>query len=336
MNILFLHGTPGEPFHMEPLKDKIEELLHEQGLELNHWNPDLPNSDSLEDWSSNVANAINEWGTHERIVIVGHSFGGKVAIYAVYNDIGGMRDKVDTVITVNSPIRKYEGVYYNAYARSYRYPDFLISLFAKEIGCEKTDSLKDVFISDCTDEANWVANNKRWLSIVSGERYPNDKKCNWGNVDLFPRDMDDGLVPLSAQYTDQADTVYYGVYRHDALFENLSEGGGRDIITEIIVKYLLGEELEYSVLTCSGEYHHRADIWPGKDVWDDEVGQMGTKERSHYEVEILPCTTPLTGIESMEWKTPDPNDLRINIKSYAYSPWMFIKIRWRIYHKTML
>jgi hypothetical protein len=168
-------------------------------------------------------------------------------------------------------------------------------------------------------------------------------------IDTYPHDMDDGLVPISAQYSEGCDAVYYGEWAHDD-FSKLPEVAS--YIADQILLYLFGGMIESPVLTSSGTFEHHAGWFPVKYHWEDELGQMpdpsgvvvpfykwierenivGGIRRDHYEIKIVNGTS-LSRIPRISWMTDNVDDTRLRVWSQAEGPFRWFKAEWKVYSR---
>ena len=106
----FFHGLGGNLTVNIPLIENISKNLQKRGILLKYINPSLPNDVNLEEWSNNIAEAIDAWQKNETqtqpwIILVGHSMGGKACLHAVAKNLKNIDNYVLSVITINSPIK---------------------------------------------------------------------------------------------------------------------------------------------------------------------------------------------------------------------------------------
>ena len=333
INVLFLHGMPETPNVLVPLQEKLDDLFAGQNVMLNAWYPHLPDAESIEVWAENIVEEIEKWDPNGSIVIIGLSMGGKAAIHAVADSKFNIQQRVDTVITINSPIKKFEK-YYNSFF-GYWYPPSIIPFMATQVmGYEKADGLADVIFYDSTAEADWIAQQKQLLTFISGERYPNDELFDDALGDMFPRAIDDGTVPTPAQYTELSDTIYYGVCQHEAVFRDLTTNGACDKIAENISRYICGKPVHCSVLADSGIIRHKTHFVTQKTSWTDFITPDGESQRDHVLVQIKKDTHRLnTDITEVQWLSENTSDTRFSIQSYSCIPFGKITIQWEFFEK---
>jgi pimeloyl-ACP methyl ester carboxylesterase len=120
LNFVFLHGAGGHSCSFQLLEDSIMRQLPAYILSYEQDHPDIqievdtlkrcyPNDVDIDTWANNIADSIDEhFPDKENLILVGHSMGGKTALYAVAQNIGNLADKVAMVITINSPIKSLE------------------------------------------------------------------------------------------------------------------------------------------------------------------------------------------------------------------------------------
>jgi pimeloyl-ACP methyl ester carboxylesterase len=368
LNFVFLHGGGGvsctQQLLADTLLEKIPEYIQEYNLadpgtriKVNILNRCYPGDVDIETWANNVADSIEKHlPSLGKIILVGHSMGGKVALYTAANDIGGIADRVALVVTIDSPILKMEEYKVTGGGSFIQYCQ--ARWLSSDIGI-----CNSIAFYDSTADGKWVAENRHWLALISAESSPLSSEFNYGGVDPYPRDMDDGAIPLTAQYTDDADVVYYGGYYH-------SDFGTSDEVAELIsgniLKYIFGGLIECSVFADSGTLTHKARRLLGTDYWQDTtrdvIANRGTlwhrnksfsqwqewedivtydardedRKRSRFEVARSRSSTIFTGIEESRWFDPEnPSDFRLYIRSKA-PPGGVIRIDWNIYRRDLL
>jgi hypothetical protein len=174
--------------------------------------------------------------------------------------------------------------------------------------------------------------------------------------------MDDSIVPLSAQYSDTADVVYYGQHGHGDFEESEALAG---FMAEQILNYIFGGTIECSVFVRSGTFEHKANWLPGTDYWNDTLGSVlvdsGRLEhfnesffwwqewqdvvgespeegslRSNYQVSAVNPFIFFTGLSDSRWfVSDDSGDCRLYIRSWA-APRNRVKVDWEIYEQALL
>jgi len=366
LNFVFLHGAGGNVCSMQPLADVIMERMPAYIAEYEQANPDTevrtdvllrcyPNDVDIEAWADNIAENIDKYlPDKQNLVLIGHSMGGKAALYAVANDIGGLANKTAMVVTINSPIRSLQQYYFTGGAS--------LEDYYRAVGLISDQGVSNSIIYyDSAEDGRWVAAAKHWLAFISAEATPFSPQFNVGGVDAMPRNMDDNIIPISAQYTDRADVVYYGEHSHND-FANLDEVAGS--IAEQILRYIFGGEVECSVLVRGGNLEHAAGWLPGTDYWEDVVGEVlvssGSLQhknesffrwqewedvvgesplgstRSSYRI-VLNKVFPFgTSVEEARWLNPDDtSDCHLYLKTRA-APRSTVRVDWQTYRQGLL
>jgi pimeloyl-ACP methyl ester carboxylesterase len=366
LNFVFLHGAGGNASSMQLLSDTILEqiepyiLAYEQAnpgieIQVDSLNRSYPNDVDTQTWANNVAESIGQhFYGKQNLILIGHSAGGKAALYAAAHNVGGIGERVAMVVTINSPIKPL-GDYYVTGGASVSGYCRARWLLADHGIC---DSLTNY---DSSDDGSWVASNKHWLAFISGESAPSSAQFDFGGVDAWPRDMDDSTVPISAQYTDAADVVYYGEHGHSD-FEESQEVAS--FLAGQILDYIFGGTIECSVLVRSGTFEHKANWLPGTDYWDDTVGSVmvdsGRLEhfnesyfwwqewedvvgespegslRSNFQAKAVSPYLFFSGLGDSHWLVSgDSGDCRLYIRSWA-APRNRVKVDWEIYQQGLL
>ena len=366
LNFVFLHGAGGSVCDLQLLADSIREQLPAYILDYEQANPGTkirvdtlercyPNDVDINIWANNIADTINEhFGNKKNLILIGHSLGGKAALYAVAQDVGDLADKVPLVVTINSPIKSLQEYYLVGGGSMYDY--CRARWFLSDRGV-----CNSVAYYDSSQDGSWVGSNKHWLAFISGEGAPLSKQFDVGGVDAMPRNMDDGNVPLSAQYSDEADVVYYGERGHSD-FKVIDEVA--ESIAEQIIRYLFGGHIECSVLARDGTFEHKAGWLPGTDYWEDVVGEVLASsgrlkhmnesyikwqewedvvgvcppggKRSSYRVSRVKSFPFLTSIEEVRWLSLDnPEDCRLYLRTRA-APRISVQVDWSIYRQALL
>jgi pimeloyl-ACP methyl ester carboxylesterase len=366
LNFVFLHGAGSNPCKLQLLADSILEEIPAYILSYQKENPDIgievdvlnrcyPNDVDIRSWANNIANTVNKYlADKENLILVGHSVGGKAALYAVSHNIGNLADKVVMVVTINSPIKELDSYYVVGGGSVVDYCNNWFSPLGQG-GCNS------VAYYDSSRDGSKVANSKHWLAFISGELAPLSEQFDFGGLDGWPRDIDDGAIPISAQYADVADVIYYGNYGHSdfADSEELSE-----YMANQILHYIFGGYLGYSVLARNGSYEHRAGWLPGTDFWQDVVGDVVAssgviehknesyfwwqewedvvgdcipgEKRSSYSVSRAGSIPFFTSIKEWGWfNTDDKEDCRLRIRTRA-APRTSIKVNWSTYVQGLL
>ncbi len=368
LNFVFLHGAGGTACNMQLLADSIQEQIPPYvsdyeaatGLKVTVDSLDrcYPDAD-VEMWAKNIVESIdNHFGRKGNLVLVGHSMGGKAALYAVAKNVGDIASRVAMVVTINTPVKALNscqvsgGGSFTDYCR------------AGYIGRPDNGLCDSIGNYDSSEDGKWVSQNKHWLAFISGENAPLSSQFNYGGVDLYPRDMDDGAIPISAQYSDGADVVYYGEYGHSDM-QTINEVA--DFIAAKILQYVFGGNIEFSALAREGSFQQKAGLLIGRDYWQDilgdELGLSGrvmhwnesytswqewedvleyypptyeNELRSRYEVSKVESSAIFTSIEEVRWLYPDnPADCRVYLRTRA-APRNSIEVDWSIYRQGLL
>jgi pimeloyl-ACP methyl ester carboxylesterase len=369
LNFVFVHGSGGTACTQQLLADTILEYIPAYILEYEQANPGVkvsvnslnrcyPDDVDTATWAGNIAASIDKYlpGKGE-IILIGHSMGGKAALYGVAQNVGSLADRTALVVTVDSPIKPLErysiagGGSFLAYCRA--------ALWQSDRGV-----CTSVATYDSSEDGKWVGQNRHWLAFISGENAPLSKQFDYGGIDAFPRDMDDGAIPISAQYSDGADVVYYGEHGHSD-FGILPEVA--DFMAEEILQYIFGGSIECSVFAKGGNFGHKAQGLLGTDYWQDVVGDVlgrsgrlwhwnqsytewqewedvveyyppthENDKRSRYQVSLVRSSMIYTGIEELRWLEPDnPEDCRVYLRTKA-APRSYIQVDWSIYRQGLL
>jgi pimeloyl-ACP methyl ester carboxylesterase len=364
-NFVFLHGFESNPSALQLLSDSITAQLPKYILDYEQANPGTevrvdtlqryyPNDVDIDTWAKNIADSIEKhFSNKKNLILIGHSMGGKAALYAVAKNIGGLADKVVMVVTINSPIKSLQNYYFTGggTASDYLRAQFLI------LNAGAADS---VTYYDSSQDGQWVGTNKHWLAFISAESAPLSDQFNFAGVDPLPRDMDDGIIPISAQYADGADVIYYGEHSHSdvAQVDEVAE-----FIAGQILRYIFGGNIECSVFARSGSFEHKANWLLGKDYWEDIAGEIPANSgkvehknesytkwqewedvvgertlgsgRSSYRVSRMSLPF-FTGIKEFRWLNPDDSeDSRLYIRTRA-APRSSVKVEWSIYQEGLL
>jgi len=369
LDFVFLHGANGNPCGPQLLADTIVEQMPSYILEYEQANPGIkvkinvmnrcyPSDVDVETWAQNIADSVGKYLPGDgKIIFIGHSMGGKSALYAVANNIGNLAERTALVVTINSPIKSLDryavagGGSFLTYCRA--------ALWNTTQGACISVATYDSF-----EDGRWVSQNRHWLAFISGENAPMSPQFDYGGVDAYPRDMDDGALPISAQYCDGADVIYYGEHGHS---EFHTVKAVADFMAGEILKYIFGGIIECPVLEGEGGFEHKAGSLLGTDYWQDIIGDvLGISSRlwhwnqsyikwqewediaeyypptyendlrSRYEVSRVDSAAILTGIEEARWLSPDnPEDCRLYLRTRA-APRNYIQADWKIYRQGLL
>ena len=369
LNFVFLHGANGNPCGPQMLADSVQEQIssyitaYEQAnpgitVKVNILNRCYPSDVDIESWAKNIADSVDRYLPGEgKIIFIGHSMGGKSALYAVANNVGNLAERTALVVTINSPIKSLD-----------RYSVAGGGSFVTYCRAALWNTIRGTCMSvatyDSSEDAKWVSENRHWLAFISGENAPLSPQFDYGGLDPYPRDMDDGALPMSAQYSDGADVIYYGEHGHSE-FHIIK--GVSDFIAGEILKYIFGGTIECPVLARDGDLQHKAGSMLGTEHWRDIIGGIlgmsnrlwhwnpsyvkwqewediveyypPTYERdlrSRYEVSRERPSTIFTSIEEARWLNPDnPGDCRLYLRTKA-APRNYIQVYWEIYRQGLL
>jgi len=369
LNFVFLHGANGDPCGPQLLADTIVEQIPYYILEYEQANPGIkvkinvmnrcyPSDVDIETWAKNIADSVDKYLPGDgKIIFIGHSMGGKSALYAVANNIGNLAERTALVVTINSPIKSLDR-YVVAGGGSF------VTYCRAVLWNTTRGACMSVATYDSSEDGKWVGQNRHWLAFISGENAPLSPQFDYGGVDAYPRDMDDGALPISAQYSDGADVIYYGEYGHS---EFHTVKAAADFMAGEILEYIFGGTIECPVLAREGGLQHKAGSLLGTDYWQDIIGDvLGISSRlwhwnqsyikcqewediaeyypptyendlrSRYEVSRVDSAPILTGIEEARWLSPDnPEDCRLYLRTRA-APRNYIQVDWKIYRQGLL
>lgn len=370
LNFVFLHGAGGNPCGPQLLADSVLEQIPDYITKYQQAHPGVeikvdmlnrcyPSDVDVQTWAANIADAIDtHFAGRGNLILIGHSMGGKSALYAVAHNVGNLADKVAMVVTIDSPIKSlnsYQLVGGGAFS------DFCRArwLLQSDGGvCESVGSY------DSSEDGKWVGQNKHWLAFIAGENSPLSPQFDYGGFDPYPRDMDDGALPISAQYADGADVIYYGEHGHSE-FTVVPELAAS--LAGQILNYIFGGTVECSVLARDGSWKNKAGLLLGTDYWQDVIGdKLGESSflwhwnpsytrwqdwedtvnyvpptyenqlRSRFDVTTVRSASFFTKIVEARWLNPDdPADCRLYLHTRA-APRNYIQVNWNIYVQGML
>ena len=257
------------------------------------------------------------------------------------------------MVTINSPIRSLEIYYTPGGVKAVDYCRTV--LLGADAGV-----CNSVSYYDSSEDGNIVNNISHWLAFISSESMPLSVNYNRAGIDTWPRNMDDGTIPLLAQFADGSDVIYYGDYGHSDLSikNNVAE-----FIANQILRYIFGEPVECCILARGGTFEHRANWLLGTDYWDEIIGEVAISSGriSHtnefyfkwqeWEDVIGYCPESskkssslvnrvslpfLTSIQQVEWVDPDnPFECRLHVKTRA-APFSSVHVDWTIYRRGLL
>jgi pimeloyl-ACP methyl ester carboxylesterase len=366
LNFVFLHGAGGNACSMQLLSDTVLEqiepyiLIYEAAnptidIQVDSLNRCYPNDVDMRSWANNIATSVNQFlpGKHN-IILIGHSAGGKASLYAVANNSGGLGEKTAMVVTIDTPVKPLDDYYATGGASITEY------CRTGWLGGDR-GICSSVANYDSSEDGAWVAENKHWLAFIAGASAPSSTQFGYGGVDVWPRDMDDGVVPISAQYSDEADVVYYGQHGHSDFGES---DGVASLLAEQILDYIFGGTIECSVLVRGGIFEHKANWLPGTEHWDDTVGSVLVdsgqlehfnesyfwwqewqdvvgecpegSQRSNYRVSAVDPFLFFSGVGDSRWfSSADSGDCRLYIRSWT-APRNTVRVDWKIYRLGLL
>jgi pimeloyl-ACP methyl ester carboxylesterase len=365
LNFVFLHGAGGTTCSMQLLADTISERLPEYIITYEQANPGTtvefntllrcyPNNVDIDTWAYNVARSINRYLTNKQnLILIGHSMGGKAALYAVAYNVGNLADRAALVVTINSPIKSLQNYYFAGGTSAVDYYRTLGLLSDSGVS-------RSVVYYDSSQDGRVVAMSKHWLALISAESAPLSEQFNVGGVDALPRDMDDNIIPLPAQYAFGADVVYYGEHSHN---DFTKEEEVAAFLSEQILHYIFGGYLECSVPAESGSFEHKAGWIPGTDSWDEVVGEVPASSgnvqhfnesytswqewedvvgeclpggrRSSYQISQVSHFPFLASVEEARWLSSNPFDCQLYLKTRA-APRNQVEVNWSIYECGLL
>lgn len=366
LNFVFLHGGGSGVCSMQLLADTILEQLSPYILDYEQANPGTeirvdtlqrcyPDDVDVKTWANNLAVSIERhFHDKENLILIGHSAGGKTALYAVAHNVGGLTDKVALVVTINSPIKSLDRYYVTGGGSVMDYCRARWLLADRGI-------CSSIAYYDSSQDGSWVGSNKHWLAFISGEFAPSSVQFDLGGIDAWPRNMDDSAIPISAQYSDGADVIYYGEHAHSD-FTASDEVAG--FMAEQILRYIFGGAIECSVFVRSGTFEHKANWLPGTDYWEDIAGGvlvasgrlehknesyfrwqewedvvgecLAEGERSNYQVSHVNPFLFFTSVLESYWFSPgNPEDCQLYIRTRA-APRNRVQVDWGIYRQGLL
>lgn len=102
LNFVFLHGAGGTICGLQLLADSImgqlpayirnyERTTRGTRIQFDTLQRCYGDDVDIRTWADNVADSINKHFAHKRnLILIGHSMGGKAALYAVAKDVGGL------------------------------------------------------------------------------------------------------------------------------------------------------------------------------------------------------------------------------------------------------
>jgi hypothetical protein len=307
-----------------------------------------PNTVDVKTWSNNVADAVQKYFSGKgSLILVGHSMGGKSALYAAANN-PYLSKITSMVVTINSPVKSLNSYYVTGGGSVTDYLRTTRAIADKGVA----DSLSNY---DSSNDGLQVAKNKHWLAFVSAESAPMNPRYDFSGLDAFPEDMDDGLVPISAQYSSGADVVYYGEHGHSDFGNYTKEA---KVVAGNILRYIFGGEIKTSAPMSGGRFEHHAGWLPATYHWNDRLGEtsivIGTISHTNtslfkwqewedvvwgysagtiagtYNVRLTSFPL-LSRISQTYWLNPaDLTDGQLYIKTWA-APGTKVSLQWKVY-----
>lgn len=369
LNFVFLHGAGGNPCGPQLLADSILQQIPDYINRYQQANPGVevkvdmlnrcyPSDVDVETWAANIADTVDKhFAGRGNLIFIGHSMGGKSALYAVAHNISNLAEKTAMVVTIDSPIKSLNN--YTLVGGS-SFTDFCRAgwLIRPDRGvCASVGSY------DSSEDGKWVGQNKHWLAFIAGENSPLSPQFDYGGFDPYPRDMDDGALPMSAQYADGADVIYYGEHGHSD-FTVIPEVA--DSLASQILNYIFGNTVQCSVLVRGGGWQHKAGLLLGTDYWQDTIGDVlgdsgslwhwnpslrwqewedvvdyvpptyENQLRSRFDVTKESSAPMLSKIVETRWLRPDdPSDCRLYLRTSA-APQSYVQVSWSIYVQGLL
>ncbi|HEY86737.1 MAG TPA: hypothetical protein G4O06_01700 [Dehalococcoidia bacterium] len=366
LNFVYLHGVGGNVCSFQLLNDVIKEQVKDYIIDYEQANPGTkvlvntlrrcyPSNVDINSWANNIADSISKhFYDKDNLILIGSSMGGKAALYAVAQNIGGLADKVALVVTINSPIKSLQDYFVTGGGPISDY--WQLAWFFSDEGI-----LHSATYYDSSQDGRWVGQNRHWLAFTSAESTPLSEQFDVAGIDVWPRDMDDNLVPISAQYSEGADVIYYGEHSHvDFTVSN----DVAEFLVDYILRYIFGGNIECSVLARIGILGHKADWLLGPDYWEDVVGEAlvdtgsfkhknesYTKwqewedvvgqctfkdKRGSYRVNRVGFLPFIASIEEARWLNPDDlENCQLYLRTRA-APRMSVEVEWRIYQQGSL
>jgi pimeloyl-ACP methyl ester carboxylesterase len=226
VDVVFLHGWGSSGQRMSVLAEEIAPRLSRSGYTIRPWIWSLPSTVGLDQWADHIRAHIASRLPQDadKIVLIGHSMGGKAAIHAVYSDQALSR-RVPLIITLNTPyaaLAPYQGGI-EAFCKIRG--DFWPGGVPADQGVCASLAYRSV-----AEEV--VPLTLRGVTVVSF-RSSRDRCLP---VDLYPGLPDDGVVPIEAQTANGAVRVDYGSYCH---WECLDRREVARLVADLAVPYII-------------------------------------------------------------------------------------------------
>jgi pimeloyl-ACP methyl ester carboxylesterase len=366
LNFVFLHGAGGNTGSMQLLSDQVIEELPAYIKEYEAANPGVkistsflnrnyPNGVDINTWAKNVVDSIGKYSKMNNLILIGHSFGGKAALYATAHNIGGIADKVAAVVTINSPINSFNHYYFVGGVNYWQ----SIWALPQNNGLLSSGVINSIAYYNSTEDGRWVGANRHWLALVSAEASPSSPQFDSSGVDPLPWNMDDMIVPISAQYSDAADVVYYGEHGHGDFTES-DELAAK--VADQILRYIFGKRVDVALPGKTGTFEHEAGWMPVVERWQESVGLVAagsgtiihqnesffkweqwedvvgdsadTGNRDNYKLQQVSLPV-LTGIVESRWQNSNSVDGRVYVKTRA-APRTTVKVEWSVERNPLL
>jgi pimeloyl-ACP methyl ester carboxylesterase len=366
LNLVFMHGAGGSTGSMQLLSDMVLdripvyvaewETAHPGfKLRISTLNRDYPNDADIDKWANNVARDIGKYSHKKNLVLIGHSMGGKTALYMTAHNVGEISDNVLAVVTINSPIRAFNRYYFVGGVNYWQ----AVWALPQDNGTLSSGVLSSIASYDSVSDGKVVGTDNHWLAFISGESSPSSPQFDVSGIDPLPRDMDDEIVPISAQYADGADVIYYGEHAHGD-FTHSDELSGQ--LADQILRYIFDKRIDVSLPAKNGTFQHEAGWMPVVENFEDQVGSTtvnngqivhkndssvwfqdwqdvvgidaSTGNRDNYTLRLASWPV-LTGIVESGWQGDNPEGSWIYVKTRA-APGMTVKVDWSVSMNALL
>ncbi len=199
LNFVFLHGMGGHSGDLQLLADGIAAQMPAYITNYGYDHPGIsiktytlsrcyPNDVDIDTWAHNIADAINQhFSGKKNLVLIGHSMGGKTALYTVAHNIGNIAEKVAMVVTINSPVKSLDNYYYVG-------GDTALDFWGAQYILSNQGVLDSLVSYDSSQDGQWISSNKHWLAFVSSEASPLSSQFDVSGVDALPIDIDDLMI----------------------------------------------------------------------------------------------------------------------------------------------
>jgi len=232
VDVVLLHGLGSTGQAMGNLETEIRERLRHFWYTIRPWVWDLPPTADLAQWAVNIqARIAHELPADARkLIIIGHSMGGKAAIHAAWGD-RALSGRTAMIITINTPydaLALYQGAL-EQLCETY--------FFARPGQSDQGACESLAYDSVAIEVAPLVGRGLTIVSLRSARGALRDPVCL--GVDIYPEYPDDGLVPIEAQTAPGAVRLDYGEWCH---FDYADRAAGliAALIVPMIVQTLSG------------------------------------------------------------------------------------------------